>query len=688
MPYQRISPYICLLILTIVIYSNSFTSPWLLDDLPNIVNNAPLHIDNLMPETLWQTFFAKPFRQGHLYRPVACLSIALNWYVGQDNTIGYHIVNTVIHVLTAFFLYLAMWRLFQTPRLKETQSPSSIHFIALLAATLWAVNPVQTQAVTYIVQRMASLAGMFTIVSIYAYLRGRLCSPSWRQYRFYGVCIVSFFLALGSKENAVMLPLSLWLIEYIFFDRIQNSDRQCFTILSLVSVSILLAGVVYLYKSGLLTNFFQASGSRPFSPYERVFTESRILFFYLGLIFYPIPSRLSIDHDFTISTSIFDPWTTALSIPGILLLIFLAFRYRRRTPLLSFALLFFFANHVIESTIIPLELIFEHRNYIPSFFLFLPISAWLHALIAAYSKKSKVIYGSLVLFVILIIASIGMGTYIRNMAYATKESFWRDALSKAPHSARALSNLGIDAGWHKGKSIDRLKEALFLNYQALNGYLQRRTYKPSILMNIGNLYFNYGYYDLAVEAYQKALALNPRFSDARYHLAKTYIKQRKFAAARDQIERVIKTNPPNSLFFNVHGLACLWLGEPDAALLSFRKAMFMRRDKRDAYYHVGVALSLAGYYKQAEWFLVKARSRERNNIRIAFSVLENSIRANDPEGIEQNTTYLFSRFDMASINHAIRLLPDELSSVPVDVNLIEPVIASTAEQMSIQLFKN
>ncbi len=566
----------------------------------------------------------------------------------------------------------------------------------MLTAVLWAVNPIQTQAVTYIVQRMASLSGMFYILSIYNYLAGRLKMKSRIQYRCFVLCIICFFLALGSKENAVMLPISLLLIEYIFFMLQSNgAEKTYFRVLSVISLLILLVGAIYLFQKGLFNNFFSQVGSRPFSPYERLLTESRVLFFYFGLIFYPIPARLSIDHDFQLSTSLFSPWTTALSTIAIVLLVFWAIRLIKKQPFFSFAVLFFFLNHLVESTMFPLELVFEHRNYIPSLFLFLPLAAWLYALLKHFAFKNRIVYITIILFVSLLISGLGTGAYIRNMTYASPEELWRDALEKAPLSARALSNLGINAGWkkiginagwEKEPSVDKLKEALFLNHKALSSYQQRVTFKPTILLNMGNLLFNFGLYDQAIDQYKRSLELKPQFSDAHFHLAQAYIKKGDFSRALTQINGVIEYAPPRSLFFNVQGLALLWMQQPEEALLSFRKAMYLVKDKSTAYYHLGCALSLSGYFDQAKWFLAKARNRERNNIRISFSILENSVRANDSAGIEENAKYVFSNFDLISIARAIEILPKEFSSAPVDINLIQPVIDSMAVRMAKTLF--
>jgi hypothetical protein len=174
-------------------------------------------------------------------------------------------------------------------------------------------------------------------------------------------------------------------------------------------------------------SFIDGFQGRPFSLYERLLSEPRIVLFYLSLIFYPLPGRLSIEHDITLSTSLFNPWTTLPAILFHLILIGFGLSQIKKRPLLALAILFFYLNHVIESTIIPLELIFEHRNYLPSLFLFLPVAAGFKKLLDIYQEKNRVFRSVLLYSSVLIIIIIGAGTYIRNMAWATEKALWEDA---------------------------------------------------------------------------------------------------------------------------------------------------------------------------------------------------------------------------------------------------------------------
>ena len=140
-------------------YGNTLQSAWHFDDYPNIVQNPRLHITDLTPGSIFKTVFAYPGSGNGVRRPVVWPTFSLNWYFGQDDVRGYHTINLIIHFLTAAILFLTVLNLLRSPNLRGKYHGSESS-IALLAATLWAINPIQTQAVTYIVQRMASMAAI------------------------------------------------------------------------------------------------------------------------------------------------------------------------------------------------------------------------------------------------------------------------------------------------------------------------------------------------------------------------------------------------------------------------------------------------------------------------------------------------------------------------------------------------
>lgn len=671
--------FIVILLIT-TCYFNIFDFPWQLDDRPNITENYPLHITNLLPETLWQTLFAKPFAPGTLERPVAYLSFALNWFIGQDNPFGYHLVNLCIHILTAFFLFATTRLLLQTSRLRHL-AERDVVAIALLSAVLWATNPVQTQAVTYIVQRMASMAALFFVLAVHSYLLARRAETPWQQWGYLLSCALFFLLGLGSKENAVTLLPSLLLIEWLFLKRKDWFGKLLFRLLVAANVLLLLAATYYIIDHGYLQKLTSPIGSRPFSLGERLLTQPSILLFYLSLLLYPSPARLSIDHSFPLSTSLLQPWTTLPAILAVVGLIVLGLCSRKRWPLVSLAILFYFINHAVESSFIPLEMVFEHRNYLPSFFLFLPIAAGLQWALNRSATSSRLVHGALVALVPVLLMVIGLGTYSRNQVWATEESLWADALDKAPNNARPFAKLGEIYGWQKEKSAQNLHTAVALLHKALDRESPRTSFQPAIVGNIGKVYANYGLLDEAVRFYHQSLELNPDFLNSRFDLANALALQGKTTEALAQIDQVIAANDQQSRFFNLRTLLLLWLDRPQEAAVASSEAMRRTLVNKERYfYNTGVALGRAGHFGQGEWFLRRALLAFPSDRRVLYSLIENRLLAGEPAAARDYAARLVAGHSLAAVRADLAVLPTDYAGVPVQADLIAPLILEAARQ--------
>ncbi len=528
----------------ILLYSNILHNGWHLDDSGNILHNAPLHIADLFPETLFKTFFAHPESTGRLYRPVVNFSFALNWFLSNDNPTGYHIIDIFLHLLTGVMLYLSNLLLLNTPASKQQfHSEEQKADIALLTATLWLCAPIHTSAVTYIVQRMAQFAAFFSISAIFFYLRTRTANNKTQRIIMFLCCICCILLALGSKENTVLLLPSLLLIEGIFFLLFQKilliaqKKRKIFFILSCVVI----VGTVFIswnFIAAQVNNY----GHRNFTFFERILTEPRILLFYLSQIFYPTASRLSVAHDIILSTSLFSPWQTLPAIACCIGLILFAFLQVHKRPLLSLAILYYFLNHLVESTILPLELIFEHRNLLPSLFLFLPIADFI---VEAISKKKWEIPVVATACIIFLLQS-GLSTVERNKTWKNEGTLNQDAVLKAPHDARAKLNL---AGWNVEQK--KYKEALVLCEQAeqlAGSEASVNTTMPIALNLRGTIAYEQGSLEKAAEYFQQAYSLRNDYTAAAEKLIATLVELKHYDEALAVIsERYAKKADPNLL---------------------------------------------------------------------------------------------------------------------------------------------
>ena len=655
---------VLLSILVFLVYCNTFNSSWHFDDFPNIVRNPHLQISNLKPETLVNTFYAGRkdgyYLQTKLYRPLACLSLALNWYAGKDNVTGYHVVNLIIHLVTASLLFLIILNLFKSPKLTG-KFEDSRYFVALLTAALWAVNPIQTQAVTYIVQRMAAMAAMFYGLGIYLYIKGRLHPgrlqpPNWKRYAFFLACLLSYGCALGSKQNAITLPFAIILLEVVFFLdlSLSRTRRRIVWIAAGTGLGIVVLGFLYCLN-GDVSVITKTYAERSFSPWQRLMTQPRILIFYLTLIFYPLPTRLSIEHEVALSTSLIEPWTTIFSFLLILALIGVGVTQIRRWPILSFAILFFFLNHLIESSVIGLELIFEHRNYLPSFFLFFPVSVGIKWLVDNYHGRQPMMHAVIVTFVTIVIIAFGTGTYVRNMAWYTEKSLWEDAMLKAPNSKRPYHNLAWGYYWKIGqydkaaelyeKSLDLEKHASISQARAIN--------------NIANVHFIKGDLQEASRMFYEAYRRYPDYALFQLNLAKVKVKTEEWHAALSLLDQILSRVSDHRPALSLKGQVMLKQKRFAEAVDCYVRMLKQKPDDAIAMLNAGIGLRMMGNLERAKWYLNAAHRRNPGNGSTLFWLLEANLLLGHRDDADSCVNRLLARFSFNRLISEINIIRDE-----------------------------
>lgn len=680
--------FILFFLLIVIVYSNTFHASFHFDDFHNITQNFRLHIDDLYPETIYGAAFDNKRGNKKLYRPVSNLSIAVNWYFGQSNVIGYHIFNISIHILTAFFLYLTCFNLLKTPNLYR-QYGGNAYFVSVLAACLWALNPIQTQAVTYIVQRMAAMAAMFYIMGIYCYLKARF-GDSWTKRLFWSLGVVmSFLLALGSKENAIMFPISVLLVEMVFFQNMEKPKirKKMMVLGSVIIFAVFISGIWLFLSSGFINSILSGYENRTFTFTERILTQPRIVVFYLSQIFYPIADRLSLDHDIVISTGLFSPWTTFAAIGLILSLIGVAVWQAKKFPLVAFAILFFFLNHLVESSVIALELFFEHRNYLPSLFLFLPIAVGIKKGIDHYWEKerSKIMGGVLIFFCALLMMMLGLGTYIRNMAWTDGKTLWEDTIEKAPGRARAYQNLA-DSYYAKIRNYDRVLE---LSKQSM--YLADSTRNKAELIslaNMANVYANRKNDDKkAIELYKRILSIDPEKHDIRYRLVLAKIRTGKMENVSKHMDELILKNPDSDVYLNLKALVLLNQNKPENAWHYVKQAVSIAPYDETTLLNLGTTRMLMEKYASAERHLTQVTGLFPRNMTALLLLMENSIRSGNRQKAETYADYLLSGFTTNQIQNALDQTQQTDLQWPFSSELIAPVISELLENRAKKIQK-
>ena len=596
--------FITISIIIFAIYANTYNASWHFDDTPNILDRDALHLKKLTWPGIKNTFFWNT----KFYRPISSLSLALNYYVGGEEVFGYHLINTLIHFISALFLFLFIHHSLRLSTLSRSYQENAYN-IALLATLFWATNPIQTQAVSYIIQRMASMAGMFYIMAFYFYVKGRTHTRKSSRITFYLLCALTAIFSFGSKENSVVFPLTLLLYEILI---IQGStlwewlrDNKIFFMI--IALGSLFTALIYLYiiEEGHLFNIIARYGSRAFSLKERLLTEPRVLIFYISLILYPIPSRLSMNHDIDISHSLLDPASTFPSVLLILSLIIGSLIKSKRWPVPAFCILFFFLNHLVESTILPLELIFEHRNYIPSMLLFVPVTILILKLISHFSY-SKTISGLTILFVTLLLIAQGHSTFMRNFTWKTDESLWLDAIEKYPDLWRPHHNLA--SYYEKNNRLEEAKSESLLTLSK----------KPS--HNLGEevlTYFNLGLIhqklkneDEALFYYQKAEKIYPQFAPIYSNRGGLLIQRGFLKEAITEYKKAILHDQEHPLAYGNLGFLQLLNGDTGKALYNLELAQKKGNVDAKIFRHLGHAYRIKGLYGKA--FLMFDRARKRD----------------------------------------------------------------------------
>lgn len=575
-----------------------------------------------------------------------------------------------------------------SPRLSSKYPDTTVRqYIAFSATVLWALHPIQTQAVTYIVQRMTILAAMFSIIGIYVYLKARLNQGKMKWLSYLSILVI-YLLAFGSKENAILLLGSLLLIEFIFLQKISTENAYNNRLIYL-TFGLLIGVAGYLVLSLFhfdISSLFHGYESRFFSLTERLLTEPRILVFYLSQIFYPVTDRFSIEHDIVISTSLFQPWTTfgAISLIAALLL-FSVFCFKKY-PILAFSIIFFFYNHIIESTIFPLELVFEHRNYLPSFFLFFPFMAGIKNITSrfAQSKQPGSYFIPISLVFLLVVLILSLGTYTRNLAWLTEKSLMTDAIDKAPNKSRPYHGLASYL-LRKEQAID---EALFFYNLSLQKQGERKSdNRYQTLLEISKIYVIFkNDYKSAIQFYKQAIEVKPETLVPRMDLAISLIATGQLDDALEQIDIMLAKRGVDyklqkhetitrAYLLNLQALIFLKQNKTDMALNACREALQYESEQKITLPNLGFALSKTKEYIKAENYLQKSLSLEPSkNLFIYFLLLENSINADYFEKTNEYSTYIIENFPLKSVFSTLKLLEGDSVFQPVDPYLLRQAI--------------
>jgi tetratricopeptide (TPR) repeat protein len=598
--------FLCFAILGFLLYSKTLNGPFIFDDQIHIQENVNIRITELNFKNLLKAGLNK---KGSISkRPVGFITLALNYYFHQYDLKGYHIVNIIIHILTGIILYAFLRATLSLPSIKLEDNQAFA--IASFAALLWLVHPLQTQSVSYIIQRLNSLSAMFYLLSFWLYLKGRLAQKTKKNWLWFACSGLACILALGCKQIAATLPFFVFLYEWYFF-------QDCSTVWLrrnlkyIFLIFFLFAAVAFIYlglKPVEKMSSFNDYSFKEFTFLQRVLTQPRVVIYYLSLIFFPHPSRLNLDYDFPLSYSLINPVTTIISIAAVISLLALAFFLFKRERLISFCILWFFGNLVIESSIIPVAIIFEHRNYLPSMMVCLIPTLLVYRYLKIGWLKIGIL--SLVIFV------LAFWTYQRNRVWESPVTLWQDVVKKSPNKERPHTNLGAALA-NQGEleeAIEHYKIALQIDPKFAETHY-----------NLGEALARQGKAEEAIQHYKNALQVDPNFVKAHNNLGLELRKQGKTDEALQHYKKALQIDPNFELLYTNLADVLLDLGKTDEALQHYRKALQIRPDYVNAHNSLGVLLEKQGKTDEAIQHYRKALQikpdfvKAHNNLGIALT---------------------------------------------------------------------
>lgn len=592
-----------IIFLGLVVYSQSFTASFILDDYPAIVDNPFIkHLDFLQ---IWQ------------YDPSRFLTnvtFSINYFVGRFNVFGWHVVNFAIHGLSSGLVYQLTLRIFETPRLNKSIPVQDRRNLAFVTALIFLLHPIQTQTVIYTVQRATLLSTFFYLAALFFYIRAR----STQNFKFYLYAIMAGYLAILSKPLAVTLPVIIAVYEVLFFGIDKNIDRKRCLSYFLLSLMILIVPLLLLGMSKLI--FLASQGYEAASAASQWLTRLSLIPVYLRLLFLPV--RQNLDYDYPVLAHAWDaPVLMAL---GVIFLIWtVSARLFDDEKIAVFGIIWFFVT-LSPVIIFPLkDFIFEHWLYLSVYGFALFFVTAVHRWISSPRIVLIIFCGFLGIYSFL--------TYQRSLVWKDPVRLMSDVVQKSPYKARARNNLGweffkqgnrkaakmefqkalvLDPNYAIAKSNlaflyyeeNKLKEAQYL----LEPLVREYPFYVDAQINLGYVYQRLGKSGEAFDCYQKALQSNPHSAAAYIAVGNMYQDAGDLVNAKIALQRAAWLKPENAMIY--YNLGNVYLKENNfyEALLQYDHAVKSEPNLAEAYINAGNIYFYFGDYKSASDYFQKA----------------------------------------------------------------------------------
>ena len=551
--FNKARPFLLVCLVGILLYGHTLHAPFYLDD------SGAIYDSGIVKD------LGRAVSGIFTMRGLSTLTFAINYQLDELNVVGYHLVNIAIHLGTSCLVLLLLRRIFPLqPRLQ------------LFGALLFVAHPIQTQAVTYLVQRMTSLSALLFLLALFLFARAREALDSGAEFRdrrhlfFYVAALLSGGLAVLAKENAVVLPVALFLFGYFFLPARKGGWRARALYISPFLIVPAIAIGVYLLVPIFTAPKFDTMGHSRFlrsmegnSPLHYLATQCSVLWIYIRMLFLPYGQAL--DHAYPVSRELL----TVKSVTGFFGLsglFALVWHLRCRQPIIAFAILWFFLTLAVESSIIPLDPLFEHRLYLPMF----GMAALVPALFNLMPRPQWQLGVGIV--VILVLAVL---TWRRNDLWNDPLAFYADNLRISPENERVYFNLGQEC--LKVGIVDEgerlVRESIALNPSRYFGYI-----------SLKELYVAQDRLDEAIAMLHYGLDhVSPGDKGRLYNeLAFIHGKRGDFSAAIEMLQRSIDADPKIAASYYNLAQMLMFAGEKELIELNLRKTLEIEPDHADA----------------------------------------------------------------------------------------------------------
>ena len=630
----------------LVAYANSFHGPFIFDDLASIPGNPTIQELSALGRVLSPPCDTRSVTS----RPILNLSLAIDYSLGGECVWVYHATNLAIHLINGLLLLGILRRTFQLPSLRSPCGQAAWG-LPLAIALLWTVHPLQTESVTYMIQRAESLGALFYLLVLYSVIRGS--QSSWAV-SWYVLAVGACFLGIGVKEMVATAPVVVLLFDGLFLGESPGKSlRQRWGLyVGLFASWGFQIGLLARTSLSVLTVEVGSIGAWAYAR-----SQPGVLLHYLRLSVWPDP--LCLDYEWPVAD------TVSAILPGALVVgvlgIATVWGLRKRCGW-AFPGAWFFLILAPTSSIMPLpHLAFEHRMYLPL------AGVMTLVVVGGYSAgrsllrwgwcsdRARLAVG--ISLVTLATVVLGCLTFRRNAVYATELSIWQDTLSKARH-ARSYYNVGValqklgrspeaiehyqqaiqldpeDARYHNNlgfalaragrlpQAIREYQEAIRLAPEhieaynnlglalagvgrlpeAIENYQQAIRLEPGYVeayKNLGNAMANTGRLAEAIEQYEQAIQIDPEDNGGHSNLGAVLADVGRFAEAIEHLGQAIRLNPNDPLAQNNLGRQLARSGRLPEAITHYQQAIRLNPDHAEAHYNLALALMKAGRVAEA-----------------------------------------------------------------------------------------